>query len=51
MTVRLRARVSGQFLYLSAQMSFFFRIFASGYHEITIVHAILFTTRNIFVLI
>lgn len=48
MTVRLRARVSGQFLYLSAQMSFFFRIFASGYHEITIVHAILFTTRNIF---
>lgn len=48
MMVRLRARVSGQFLYLSAQMSFFFRIFASGYHEITIVHAILFTTRNIF---
>lgn len=48
MTVRLCARVSGQFLYLSAQMSFFFRIFASGYHEITIVHAILFTTRNIF---
>ena len=48
MTVRLRARVSGQFLYLSARMSFFFRIFANGYHEITIVHAILFTTRNIF---
>lgn len=48
MTVRLRVRVSGQFLYLSAQMSFFFRIFASGYYEITIVHAILFTPRNIF---
>lgn len=48
MTACFRTRVSGQFLYLSAQMSFFFRIFASGYHEITIVHAILFTTRNIF---
>lgn len=48
MTACFRTRVSGQFLYLSAQLSFFFRIFASGYHEITIVHAILFTTRNIF---
>ena len=40
--------VSCHFLHMSARMSFFFRIFASGYQEITIVHAILFTTRNIF---
>lgn len=51
MTVRLRARVSGQFLYLSAQLSFFFRIFACGYLEITHCLCYLFAIRNLFVLI